>query len=133
MDIPIEVFGQRLRMPSNQKIFVSGSSDFVRFIFELSSDWSGMTVFARFQQGANRCDEFLDSNNSVCLPSTINAGDCKIALCGEKNGIIATTDYLTLKIKGNILLVESHMPTITYGTGNPSGGQNGDIYFKIKG
>lgn len=135
MDVKVEVFGQRLKIPTNQRTFISGSKNFVRFIFEFTSDWDGITTFVQFQQNGYTYNTFLDSNNAVYLPSKIGDGKCELALYGENDGktVIATANNVSLNIKGNMILINSSAPTITYGYNDPSGGDNGDIYFKIIG
>lgn len=135
MDIHVDVFGQRLKIPTNQKVFISGSKSFVRFVFDLTSDWNDLTVFAQFQQNGYTYNEFLDSDNTVYLPAGIGNGKCDIALYGTNNEqtVIATANNVTIQIKNNLFLINSNAPTITYGYSNPSGGNDGDIYFKIKG
>lgn len=107
MDILVSVVNQKLRIATNLKNLVSGSQDFIKFIFDLSSDWDGMTTFAQFQQSGIAYNRSLDENNSVYLPQEIRAGTCKLTLYGSGNGRTGTTNYVTLYIDDNIFVYDA--------------------------
>lgn len=48
MIIPVIVTGQRMKIHSIYKLIAPRSQQFVQFVFDLSSDWNGLTVFAQF-------------------------------------------------------------------------------------
>lgn len=113
MEIHIDVIGQKLKIATNLKNFVSGSQKFVKFIFNLGSDWDGLTVFAQFQQGESSYNDFLDENNSVYLPSEIVEGVCTLTVYGAGNDVKATTNYLTLTIDKNIVVTDAQSTNIS--------------------
>ena len=63
MKIPIKVSGQKMRLPSNYKFIAPKSQKFVNFVFDLSSDWDGLTIFAQFGQNGEGYNQYLDENN----------------------------------------------------------------------
>lgn len=103
MDINVQVNGQRLFIPTNLKSYAPGSQQFVRFIFDLSSDWDDLTVFAQFTQEENSYNQYLDEDNAVYLPHEITTGQCTMMLYGTggsgDNAVIATTNYLVLSVR----------------------------------
>lgn len=113
MDISVNVVNQKLRIATNHKTYVSGTQEFIRFIFNLSNDWDGLTVFAQFGQGDASYNQYLDAENSVYLPSEIVPGICTLTLYGSMGNIIATTDYLTLTIDENILVSNAESTEIS--------------------
>lgn len=42
MEIPVKVVSQKMRLPTNYKFLAPGSQKFVKFIFDLSSDWNNL-------------------------------------------------------------------------------------------
>ena len=109
MELLINVINQKLKLATNLKSLVAGTQQFIKFTFNLSNEWDDLLTFAQFIQGENAYSQYLDSDNSVYLPSEIQKGVCKLALCGtgsqgEGSHIIATTNYLELNIDENILV-----------------------------
>ena len=68
MDIIIKVNGQKLQPVTNLKSIVSGTQEFIRFIFNLDNDWAALTptngnnnhTFAQFVQDGTAYSVFLD-------------------------------------------------------------------------
>ena len=48
MDILVNVTNQKIRVASNLRSLVAGTQEFIRFVFGISGDWNGLTVFAQF-------------------------------------------------------------------------------------
>lgn len=113
MDILINVSKQRLKLATNLKKYVSGSQEFVRFVFGLNSYWRDLLTFAQFAQNGNTYNRYLDDENAVYLPSEIVAGECTLTLFGSGNNVIATTNYLTLTIDENILVSDASSTDIS--------------------
>lgn len=114
MKIPIKVSGQKMRLPSNYKFIAPKSQKFVNFVFDLSSDWDGLTIFAQFGQNGEGYNQYLDKNNSVSLPIEITAGECTLMLYGSgSDNVIATSNYLTLKITPDILIANANSTEIS--------------------
>lgn len=113
MDIQINVVNQKLRIASNLKYLVSGTQEFVNFVFNLSDDWSGLTVFAQFTQNGTSYNQYLDADNSCYLPAEIVAGTCTLVLYGSGSNTIATTNYLTLDITENNIVSDAQSTEIT--------------------
>ena len=114
MKIPIKVLGQKMRLPSNYKFIAPKSQKFVNFVFDLSSDWDGLTIFAQFGQNGEGYNQYLDENNSVSLPIEITAGECTLMLYGSgSDNVIATSNYLTLKITPDILIANANSTEIS--------------------
>lgn len=112
MELVISVVNQKLKLTSSISQIIAGSQKFVKFIFNLSSEWDGLTVFAQFIQNDIAYNQYLN-NNTVYLPSEIQAGFCKVVLCGTGNTVIATTNYLELKIDRNILISDASSTNIS--------------------
>ena len=102
MKIQVIVDGQKMRIPSNLRGYISGSQEFVYFTFELSSDWDGLMTFAQFRQESKAYNVYLDENNGVYLPPEIGAGTCTVMLYGTYSKVIATTNFLTLTVDESI-------------------------------
>ena len=121
MDIIIAVEGQRLRPVTNLKSLVSGTQEFIKFIFTLDSDWATLTptngsnnhTFAQFVQDGNAYNAFLDRNYSVYLPSEITEGTCTLMLYSTSGTVKATSNYLTLTINENNLVADASSTEIT--------------------
>ena len=107
MDILVTVVNQKLRIATNLQNLVSGSQDFIRFIFDLSSDWDDMTTFAQFQQSGIAYNRSLDENNAVYFPQEIRAGTCKMTLYGSGNGKTGTTNNVTLYVDENTFVYDA--------------------------
>lgn len=106
MDIEIKVVGQQLRTDTNLRTFVTGSQNFVRFMFDLPHEWDDLLVFAQFAQNGNGYNQYLDEENCVYLPPDIESGTCTLTLYGSGGEVIATTNYLTLTINEHNLVVD---------------------------
>ena len=113
MDILVSVVNQKLRIPANLKNYVEGSQKFVRFVFDLSSEWDDLQVFAQFSQNGKSYNLYLDNNNSVYLPPEIVAGVCTMTLYGTGGNIVATTNDAILNIESNSFSSNSSSTKIT--------------------
>ena len=113
MKIQVIVDGQKMRIPSNLKGYISGSQEFVYFTFELSSDWDGLMTFAQFRQESKAYNVYLDENNGAYLPPEIGAGTCTVILYGTYNKVIATTNFLTLTVDESILVRDAESTEIS--------------------
>lgn len=113
MEVLIDVFAQKMRIKANSRFFSAGTQKFIKFTFNLSSDWNGLTVFAQFVQNGAGYNKYLDSNKSVYLPIEIVSGKCDMILYGSKNDVIATTNYLTLFINEDRLIYDSKSTDIS--------------------
>lgn len=98
MDIEVKVIGQKLRIPSNLKIFSPNSQEFVKFIFDMTPDWDGLTVFAQFRQGEETYNIYLDEDNSVMLPNELTHGRCYLTLYGTEGNTVGTSNCIELFI-----------------------------------
>lgn len=106
MEIKINVTGQKMKVATNLKTYVSGSQRFVKFTFNFTDDsWSifnNSQLSAYFKQGDTVISTSFDGN-SVYLPSDIGVGECYLTLYGANNNIIGITEGLELKIKENYI------------------------------
>ena len=114
MDVKVHVINQELKVATNiRENFAIKTQQFVRFIFDLPSDWDNLTGFAQFIQGGNGYNSYLDAENSAYLPTEIGAGTCYLVLCGTGNSVRATTNFLTLKINDNKLIEDAQSTVIS--------------------
>ena len=104
MDILVNVVNQKLKIATNLKSLVAGTQNFIRLVFNLTSDWDGLTTFAQFRQGNRSYNQYLDDEKSAYLPSEIGVGTCTVLLYGTGNRKRATTNYLTLTIDENLFV-----------------------------
>lgn len=106
MEIKINVTGQKMKVATNLKTYVSGSQRFVKFTFNFTDDsWSMFNhsqLSAYFKQGNTVISTSFDGN-SVYLPADIGVGECYLTLYGSNNNIIGITEGLELKIKENYI------------------------------
>ena len=108
MDIQVNVNNQKLKVSTNLKTFISGTQEFIKFTFNfMDKIWDDLTIFAQFRQGDNAYNAYLDSSNSVYLPSEIVAGECLLTLHGAHDNVIAITDSLKLTIDSNNLITNA--------------------------
>ena len=113
MDIQVNVSNQQLRLAAHPNRFISGTQEFIRFVFNLTSDWDDLLTFAQFTQNGESYNQYLDESNGAYLPSEIGAGTCTIMLYGSNDDRIATTNYLTLTIDENILISDASSTDIS--------------------
>lgn len=113
MEILINVSNQKLKIVNNLNNIISGTQKFVKFIFELGSDWDGLLTFAQFMQNGVPYNQYLDEENSVYLPTEIQPGTCTVMLYGSNEEVIGTTNYLTLTIDENILVSDAQSTDIS--------------------
>lgn len=104
MEVIINVDGQTMR-PRSVRKFVAGSKNFADFLFNLSDDWDGLTVFAQFRQDEQVFTEYLDSSDKVSLPYDLSDGDFTLALCGVGGSRIGVTHPLKLRLLENKILI----------------------------
>lgn len=122
MGIGIRVVNQQLRTTTNFRTLVSGSQNFVRFIFDLSNEWDDLLVFAQFTQNGVGYNMYLDEENSVYLPSEIVDGTFTLMLYGSggfNSGVVATTNSLTFNViksnyieDGSEVIIENSIATV---------------------
>jgi len=113
MDIIVNVVNQKLRIATNLRNCVSGSQQFVRFIFNLPDEWIGLSPFAQFIQNGEGYNVYLDSDNSCYLPSEISGGECLLLLYGSNGTVIATTDAVVLTLDENALISDAQSTDIS--------------------
>lgn len=113
MSIYVNVFNQKLSLPSPYNEFVAGSQEFVQFKFNLSEDWDALLTCAQFTQKGKSYNQYLDDENCIYLPSEICEGQCTLMLYGTGSNTIATTNYLTLKITENIFISDASSTEIS--------------------
>ena len=99
MEVLVSVIGQKLRISTNAKTFVEGTRNFIKFIFSLSDEWTGLEMSAQFIQDGVAYDRQLDSNYSVFLPDEIHDGKCELILHGVNGFTVAVSDGTILNIK----------------------------------
>lgn len=119
MDVLINVVGQRLRLPADSRRFVSGTKEFVKFIFNFDSSWSDIPVYAKFKQNGISKDVELVQGRYVFLPDTLSAGLCTLSLYGISGSKSAKTESVVIKIVDDNGNVENPSGS------NPSGGSGG--------
>ena len=107
MSILVNVVNQKMYVSSNADGLVAGSQQFVKFKFNLSSEWDGLMTFAQFRQGEGAYNQYLDEDNCVYLPAEIGVGTCTMMLYGSHDTTIGTTNYLTFKIGKNNLVSDA--------------------------
>ena len=113
MSIPINVVNQKMRAHLSSDELASGSQKFVHFQFNLSEDWDGLLTFAQFKQNGVAYNQYLDEDNGVYLPPEIKAGTCTLMLYGSRDKVIATTNYLILRINENNFVSDAQSTEIT--------------------
>lgn len=113
MDILVDVVNQRLQTATNLTSFIAGTQEFIRFVFNLDSDWDNLLTFAQFTQNGVSYNQYLDEENGACLPSEIEAGTCTLTLFGSYENKKATTNHLTLEITENNLVSDGNSTQIT--------------------
>lgn len=115
MDIAIDVIDQKLRLKTDKKVgrLVSGTQEFVRFVFNLTSDWDGLSVLAQFNQGGVAYNQYLDSEHGAFLPAEIKAGSVTLMLYGTGGTTIGTTNYLTFQIDKDIFVTDANSTDIS--------------------
>ena len=105
MDILVTVEGQKMKLASNQTHHIEGSSQFVKFIFNLSDEWNGLDSNVQFIQNGEAYGQKLDGSGNkkyAFLPNGITEGECKMVLYGGDGTIRATTNYIPLSIGKDI-------------------------------
>lgn len=113
MDILVNVVNQRLKIQTNLKTYVEGTQNFIRFHFNLPSEWDNLSTFAQFGQNGTTYDAWLDEDNCVYLPSEIVAGTCTLLLGGYNESVIGYTNNVVLTIEENICDDNAINPDIT--------------------
>lgn len=106
MDILVNVVNQKLKITTNLKDLVAGTQNFIRFVFNLTSEWDNLSAYVQFSQDGHYYNVTLDEDNSVYLPAEIGAGECTMVLAGTGSNVIAVTNYLILTIDNNILVTD---------------------------
>ena len=100
MDVKINVIGQKLSFHSNATI-VSGSKNFVKFIFSFTNDWNLLIKYAQFIQGDNSYVVEIGDDNYCFVPQQIEDGECNLnvyGVGGDGGAIIATTNTLMFNV-----------------------------------
>ena len=102
MEIIVDVIGQKLKFPTNLKDYVDGSQNFVRFVFNLPSDWDNLKTFAQFEQNGVTYEVYLDEESSAYLPPEIIAGTCTLTLYGSNGDVAGTTNTVPLRVSKGV-------------------------------
>lgn len=113
MDILINVTGQKLKPDTNKTNFISGTQEFVRFVFNLSDDWKPLKTFAQFQQNGKAYNQYLDASNSVYLPTEITGGTCHIILQGVAGTTVAISESLRITIDNTTIISDAQSTVIS--------------------
>ena len=114
MEIKVEVRGQKLKTETNSKTYVSGTQEFVKFVFTfIDNSWDGLTISAQFRQGDTAISFDNVVNNSVYLPPEMAEGECLLTLYGVSGNIIAISDSLKLKINENSIVTNPESTKLT--------------------
>lgn len=110
----IEVTGQEMRVISNFTGMADHSQKFVKFEFDLKSDWNGLTIFAQFIQNGHAYNTYLDQSNSAYLPSEIKEGLYYLTLYGTGTGdVIGTTKALKLYLDPSHFVADAQSTVIS--------------------
>ena len=113
MEINVTVDGQNMSIPSYRRKYVSGSQEFVKFIFYLSEDWTDLTAFAQFTQGDDSYNVYLDEDGAAYLPAEIGPGNCRIMLYGTGGDVIGTTNAISIYIDDSGFVADAESTEIT--------------------
>lgn len=105
MDVKINVVGQKLYFNANTTI-VSGSRNFVKFVFSFTKDWDMLTKYVQFIQGGNSYTTEVGNDDSCYLPYQIESGECLMHVYGLRayNLIVATTSSLKFIVEKSDLM-----------------------------
>lgn len=106
MIVDVDVIGQRIKIPTDQKVYVEKSRRFVKFRFNLSNDWAGLSCSAQFRQGDNAYECVLD-NGCVYLPTEIRVGNCDMVLHGTSENVETSSEPLRLYINEDIFVADA--------------------------
>ena len=114
MDVHVAVDGQRMTFLDSGYRFAPHSQKFIKFQFDLSDDWSELTVFAQWTQNGHSYNSYLDSEHCVYLPSEIMSGECSMMLYGTgTSGEIGTTNAVKLCIATDAFVADGQSTVIT--------------------
>ena len=92
----------------------SGSAETINIRFELSSEWSGLSLTAVFTgeaAGGNIYTAEVDSDTNICVIPTLaiaNPGKLEFGIYGGSTGHIMTSDICTYNICKSILYLEQN-------------------------
>lgn len=101
MNVGVSVIGQRLSFNSNAMKIVSGSKNFVRFVFSFTADWDSLSTYAQFIQDGSSYIVEVGDDKACYLPDVIVDGECTLSLRGiggAGGSVIATTNPLTFNV-----------------------------------
>lgn len=101
MEVLIRVEGKRIWLDTIPVVLASDSQEFVKFIFEITSDWNGLSTYAQFIQNDNTYKAYLDSENSVYIPSGVANGYCLMSLCGTNANRVVMTNAVKFIVHNN--------------------------------
>lgn len=114
MEIHVTVDGQRMTFEDSGYRFAPRTQKFIKYKFDLSEDWSPLTVFAQFTQGENSYNSYLDYDDCVYLPSEITAGECYMMLYGTgANEVRGTTNAIRMCITEDRFVEDAQSTVIT--------------------
>lgn len=113
MTILINVVNQDLRLMTPFGALVSGTQKFIRFKFMLNEIWKDVMPFAQFVQNDVGYNVYLDEDNCVYLPTEIKDGTFTLMLYGAGEEVIATTNYLRIKINKNNYIEDAQSTEIS--------------------
>lgn len=111
----INVVGQEMTITNTSRSMkvIEGSQKFVKFRFNLDSDWDDLTVFAQFIQNGQAYNIYLDDNGVVELPPEIVKGKCLIVLYGSGSSVIATVNAISFTVGEYKLIADDKSIAIT--------------------
>lgn len=113
MDILINVAGQNLRTTTNNRRLVAGTREYIRFVFALSEDWSGLIIFAQFTQNGKSYNKYLNEDCSVTLPQEITDGEFELALQGNLDKVTAKSFPLIFEVERDPITSDASSTEIT--------------------
>lgn len=113
MTILINVVNQDLRLMTPFRALVSGTQKFIRFKFIFNEIWEDVMPFAQFVQNDVGYNVYLDEDNCVYLPTEIKDGTFTLMLYGAGEEVIATTNYLRIKINKNNYIEDAQSTKIS--------------------
>lgn len=106
MDIKVNVENQKLHVLGNLRRIISGSEQFIRFVFELPDDWLSINPNAQFIQDGTPYDVPLDEDNAAFLPNEITTGKFHMLLWGQSGNVIGVSNHITMTIDDNLLILD---------------------------
>lgn len=116
MDVLVNVVNQKLRLATNIRDFVTGTQEFIYFVFDVSDDWKDIgyeNIFAQFSQNGVGYNKYLDENYSCDLPSEVTNGKWSLTLYGSNGAVHAATNSIVLSMYDNDMVQDGQSTEIT--------------------